>query len=240
MMQVTAHPYREDRFFVDSATASGQRYQVILENADWATGDHLCTCPDAQHHPGRWCKHTRAVIQRIQATLPQDIEVNTVSFALDTDALEYRADPDHHENPIDAQRVFYQIISKRPAFYRVIHGPATPEEVIARAIRGIRTSELRLINDTEAQCWYVKNKAGETYAMIDATSSMWDIVTRVCAAADWYPSEFEEKNMSRQRSGGRYREYGLTHCKTHNTARIMSTYDRVQIFQANKLAAAAI
>ena len=236
-MQTHAHPTRENRFYVDSAANSGQRYQVDLEANDWGYGNHQCSCPDALTHPGRYCKHIRAITQRILATLPTDIEINDTAYSLDFDTFTYRPDPGCHESAIDANTIFYAVLRRTPEFYRVTHGPATPEEIVTRSIKGHRAQELRLIADTEAQEWYIKSKH-ETLATINLPRTATDLVIKLIESTGWYLTEFSAKDMLRHRIGGRYQEFAITRInETHQAP--WHTSDEAQAIRDSRTLATA-
>ena len=201
MLQIHASSH-ENRFQVSSSVTPEKHYDVTLEAGDWGYGDHKCSCPDAQNHPGRWCKHIRAVIQRIQSVLPQAIK-GTDYERYDLDAVDfvYRPDPASHAQQIDATNIFYAILHQAQTF-TVISEPASVEQIIRRTISGYRGESLRLIFDVEAMCWYIKNRA-ETLAFIDAYY-MAD-VSAMIEGSTWFIGEkLPETNY-------RYTEYALTH-----------------------------
>jgi len=221
-MQTHAHPSKENRFYVDSAVTSGQRYQVDLESNDWGYGNHQCSCPDALTHPGRYCKHIRAVTQRILAVLPTDIEISDNTYSLDADTFTYRPDPGCHESAIDASKLFYQVLRQEQPFYHIVHMPATAEEIITRSIKGHRSQALRLIADVETQEWYVKSKH-ETLVVIDLPRTAADLIIAIVESAGWYLTLDAARDMLRHRIGGRYQEFAITRTnETHQAPWYMS------------------
>jgi len=238
-MQTHAHPSKENRFYVDSAVTSGQRYQVDLEPNDWGYGDHKCTCKDQENHPGRYCKHIRAVLQRIIAVLPQAIKsTNYERFDLDVTDMTYRPDPGCHDANIEVSTVFYQIVRGFSAFYTVISEPATAQQIIVRSIQDIRADTLRLIFDSAAMCWYIKAKA-ETLATIDTLERK--TVTDLIAPAHWYLAYDRFTDELIETTTTRYMEYQLSRIDTRaRDTKIRSIYAQHDQKRANNCAVSPI
>ena len=209
MMQVRMDSSIRDRFWVDSATGSGERYQVDLESGDWDTGAHTCTCPDQQRHPGRWCKHIRWTLQRVAGVLPTAIQIESSRYNLD--GFTYRSDQANATHArgtqFSAASVFYCQMGKFDAFYSVIQPPANHDQIAAGMIARYHGSTLALIQDQDASAIYVRAHSSRETLAVFCDHSV-DAVLALCAPLTWYPMA---STYGAPLRNGRYVEYRLSH-----------------------------